>query len=283
MNFIIRLAFILTASLSSACFAENLPKENMEKKPTVVTNNKSSEIQLYKELYEISLKSNESMVTSVQWSVGVITTFVIALFGGQAFYSFRVSKKEFQKIQSHFDERLAFEINKIDRDLSKIKEDLTGKITEVSAQINRDMPKSIDEKIKNETEQLVKSTDSKIEQLSINMASHFKAMGYKISTVESYLWEVKDVKANTLRAYTEIYAYETTTPGSNRRTLQNISDLLESMKSIDKSVKEKLLSLLKASKEDAELVKVVIEKINGLAMYEFVNDSQGNLHAVELI
>ncbi|ENO1855004.1 hypothetical protein ACA876_004141 [Vibrio vulnificus] len=281
MNFIIRLAFILTASVSSVCFAENV-SENVEKEPVVATSNGSPETQLYKELYELSLKSNESMVTSVQWSVGVITTFVIALFGGQAFYSFRVSKKEFQKIQSHFDERLAFEINKIDRDLSKIKEDLTGKITEVSSQINRDMPKSIDEKVKSETEKLVETTDTKIEQLSINMASNFKTMRYKINTVECYLWEVKDVKANTLRAYTEIYAYEITIPGSNRKTLHNISKLLDNMQKIDKSVKEKLLSLLKVSEMDSDLVNVVVEKINGLAMYEFVNDSQGNLHAVDL-
>ncbi|HFG1907925.1 TPA: hypothetical protein ACGF2L_003437 [Vibrio cholerae] len=281
MNFIIRLTFIFTACVSSVCFAENV-SGNVEKVPVVATSNQSSEVKLYKELYEISLKSNESMVTSVQWSVGVITTFVIALFGGQAFYSFRVSKKEFQKIQSHFDERLAFEINKIDRELSKIKEDLTEKITEASSQINRDMPKSIDEKIKSETEQLVKSTDAKIEQLSINIASNLKIMRYNISTIERHLWEVKDVKANTLRAYTEIYAYEATIPGSHRRTLEDISELLDEMQRIDKSVKERLLSLLKVSEMDSDLVNVVVEKINGLAMYEFVNDSQGNLHAVDL-
>jgi hypothetical protein len=69
-------------------------------------NEKITELDYYKLLYESQVESNANFETLFQWTIGLSFGFLIAIIGSQIFFNYRINKKEIEYIRKDLQESI---------------------------------------------------------------------------------------------------------------------------------------------------------------------------------
>ena len=283
-----KLVILLAVSVfSSVVFSTTLADENTVKKSTPPVENKTLEVnsdrELYQKLYDVSVKSNESLVQSTQNSLNIVVGFILFLFGSQTFYKYQVAKKEIESLKATLNETLVSESSRVDVELANFREAL---LSEVNAKIEsnyKETEKEFSQKINDKAEKADQALNNGYKDLRDAIKIHVDSINFQLDTVKSELWSVKGVTSNVLRSLVSQLKYHLVHDNQPPQyLLQDILDNLTKATKIEKATKSNLVDSLSQVSGQNELVSKIIEQANSLSLYEFIKDSNGNLHSVNL-
>ncbi|EMJ3470167.1 TPA: hypothetical protein P0E21_001873 [Vibrio harveyi] len=283
-----KLVILLVVSVfSSVVFSATLADENTDKKSVPPVENKTLDVnsdgELYQKLYDVSVKSNESLVQSTQNSLNIVVGFILFLFGSQTFYKYQVAKKEIESLKATLNETLVSESSRVDVELANFREAL---LSEVNAKIEsnyKETEKEFSQKINDKAEKADQALNNGYKDLRDAIKIHVDSINFQLDTVKSELWSVKGVTSNVLRSLVSQLKYHLVHNNQPPQyLLQDILDNLTQATRIEKETKSNLVDSLSQVSGQNELVSKIIEQSNSLPLYEFIKDSNGNLHSVNL-
>ncbi len=57
------------------------------------------EATMYKLLYKNASSANDRIISTMHWAIGLVSTFILAIFGSQIFFNYRINKEEIEAIR----------------------------------------------------------------------------------------------------------------------------------------------------------------------------------------
>lgn len=263
--FIVALVVIQCQLLSNIAIAEVLSASVVEKSCNNTDTRdaiKNDKDKVYKLLYDNSKENNEKIVSTIQWSIGLVATFIFALLGSQIFFNYRVSKEEINSIRSDLDDNfssLKLEVIKtINEDSKKHKEKISREFEKLEDNIERSTDIRFEEKDK--------LFDSKYEVLDKKYSALKDILEFKISILESelekvtgHVWDLRGVKVNALRRFISTANSEIDIGITPEFTLGDIKTVLNKMTEIEKN--EDLEKLLKKIPDEHKIIRDEIQDL----------------------
>lgn len=243
---------------------------------------------LYELLYENSVASNNRVITTIQWSLGIISSFVLLFLGSQVFFNYRVNKEEVGAIRSESEERFSnlkselLESIRLDSS-SKVKE-ISSSFEKLSAELKGEVSKRVDEK--------EKYLDAKIESLQKDYSSldkrtqsALKDIQIKNHNMEAEIWRLRGIEANALSRFVDQATMEIHQGKSPQHTLKEILNSLTAMEEVRTDICEEIFALSVLAKGSCEgLIAEIKDTLSKLPKYMFVTDpdNPGNFKTVYL-
>jgi hypothetical protein len=281
---------ILIGSCNLAIAEADKPIVKSSKQDEIIkTENQGSEKKnLYKLLYENSVASNDRVITTIQWSIGIISSFVLLFLGSQVYFNHRVNKEEIGAIRSDLEESFSsfkselLENINVDNN-SKNKETLQS-FEKLSHEFKDDLSKRLEEKEKY-LDAKIESLQKEYSSLEKNTESVLSDLKIKNQTVNAEIWRLRGIEANALSRFTEIAKMEIENGVSPIRTLEEIVKSLAAMKKVRTDTCEELNELSKCVPDDCqELMAEIKGHISSLPKYMFVEDpnNPGQLKSVDI-
>ncbi len=230
----------------------------------------------YKLLYENSVESNNRIISTMQWALGLVATFMLILLGSQVFFNYRISKEETASIRSDLEEQVA-----------TLKLDLVNKLNTTINENERTIASTLQESedkltisIQNKLEQNEKlfnaineNINKDLELLSKNMEIKTKHISIELNQLEGQIWRLRGVNANALKGFIRTANMQLENRFNTKYTLIDIVETLNKMDSININDYDSLTSLLAKLTDDENDVKNEIEKLYiDLPKYKFVDD-----------
>lgn len=237
--------------------------------------------QAYKMLYENSKESNNRLISTIRWVIGIVVAFLLALIGSQVFFNIRISKREIDNIKKDLDtkssalkEELLKNINEGNRDNIKQYQAYENKIGNM---VKEEIQRRFEEKSKY-LETKMTGYEKNIEMIEREMKNDIKYLEIDIRKNEGDLWNLRGVKANALARYVETANLKIELKGTVEHSLDDIIEVLSKMDSIHKMDYSHLESLIKKIPKKHENLKSQIESLfKDKPVYEFVDDPQTGL------
>lgn len=220
-------------------------------------NSELSEAQAYKLLYENQKESNQKILSTIYWALGIMLTTSIALIGGNMFNSYRINADKIKNIEldldGKFEEFKKIHISEIQQNLSDnvelIKEQYVKVLNDYKKQINWDMStqNTIIERTKKDLNDL--STWAKI----------------CVNNLEAENWKNKGVYPNVLTRYIRVGELKIESGADVENTLKDILDSLNNSKVIYAHDSSDLFELMKRVPEKhSNLLENIRNIIRGL-------------------
>jgi len=232
--------------------------------------------ELYKLLYENSKSANERLISTTHLIIGVVITFLIALFGTQFVFNFKLKKEEIHNIQIEFDKKISNsnvdfskQINTLYNDKEKLfREDFNLFKQEVSKNTDvrlSDERKSINlnfDICKKEAEAVKSSLKREIELVEIGLEKNI-----------GDVWDLRGVNANALARYTTTAILELKNGHEIKYTLSDIITILNKQIEILESRKDEMDNLVGLLPKKYESQRDAINlKLNSMKIFKYVDD-----------
>lgn len=263
-------------------------KVPMETKKAISPNEHNVKENLYKLLYENSVKSNNDIIGTIQWSIGLVATFIIVLLGSQVFFNYRVSKEEIKSIKSSIEEKISI-----------IRVELTDAISQENKANSTSTRKSfatLEDSLQNNFierfNEKEKYFDTKIESieksnqlLKNHLSSEVKDLSIKIVKMDGYIWKLRGVEVVALRNFVDT-AYLIIEEGHEPKfILKEIVETLENITRISTDELSRLNELMdKVPQENITLKNQIESLYKELPLYTYVDDPNdpGSLKVVNI-
>jgi hypothetical protein len=266
---------------------DQVPTKQIVPSDLPINKNLEEQAKLYKLLYENSKSSNERLVFSINLIIGTVVTFLLALFGAQLFFNFKLKTEEISKINSELNEKLSNSNADLNEKLSYSNAEIVKQINLLNSESNKALrleleasEKQIDrnvsvrfsdeEKLRNSELERLKQ---QIEFLNTSFDREIKRINIDLEKTIGDVWGLKGVKSNLLTKYIKTAMLEFEIGQENEHTIRDIVKQLNELPKLhetDKSQLEKLLAILPARFESSK--DAIISKINSLEIYKFVDD-----------
>ena len=230
----------------------------------------------YQMLYESEKENNQQLLSTLYWTFGTSITFLLAIFGGQIFFNWRVNKKEIEYINKDIEEKFG-----------KLRADLLSTISDINKE-NLAHINSILEKLEKETksrieelfEEKSKLFNAKEENLKLKIDTlkkenerSIKRLNIAVEKNQGDLWILKGVESNALLRYVNCAILNIEIDYDVEYILKEITQLLNKLEEInilDKNGLDKLVELVKAyNQQEAEQIK---ELYKNKPVYYFSNE-----------
>lgn len=251
-------------------------KNNIETLEKIIDVNLKGKAELYQILYENSKSANDRLITTIHLIIGVVITFLIALFGTQFLFNFKLKKEEIHNIQTELDKKISNsnadftkQINTLYNEKEKLfREDFNLFKQETSKNIDvrlADEHKSINlnfDKCKQDTETVKSTLKYEIELVDIKLEKNI-----------GDVWDLKGVKANALARYTTTAILELKNGHEIKYTLSDIVTILNKQVDITEGRKNELDNLISLLPTKYESQRDAINfKLNSMRIFKYVDD-----------
>lgn len=251
-------------------------KNNIETLEKIIDINLKGKAELYQILYENSKSANDRLITTIHLIIGVVITFLIALFGTQFLFNFKLKKEEIHNIQTELDKKISNsnadftkQINTLYNEKEKLfREDFNLFKQETSKNIDvrlADEHKSINlnfDKCKQDTETVKSTLKYEIELVDIKLEKNI-----------GDVWDLKGVKANALARYTTTAILELKNGHEIKYTLSDIVTILNKQVDITEGRKNELDNLISLLPTKYESQRDAINfKLNSMRIFKYVDD-----------
>ena len=129
MNRLILLLLLILILMPLTSSSSEPKKVNSAQHPNSESFNANTNLdeRYYELLYENEINSNNRIVETMQWSISVISGFILILIGGQIFFSSKISKEEVNLIKSEISEKFILLKHEIIEDKSILEVDILKK------------------------------------------------------------------------------------------------------------------------------------------------------------
>jgi hypothetical protein len=274
-KYLVAIIIILTVNI----FAQS-EKNKLDSSKIINSENVSktglSESEAYKLLYENSKETNGSIVTTIHWVLGITIAFLLALFGSQVFFNYRINRKEIDNIKNELGEKLNAmklenlkEISGVNQEnikyiqtaLDSYKSEINGiieaRFTEKSQLFN-----ALNDITKNEIESFKKSTREKNRVFEIDIEKN-----------SGDIWRLKNVEANALTSYIRTANLELKAKREIKYILKDITEVLEKMEDIYEGDYEELDNLIKIIlPNNKDEIQKIEELYKTKPVYKFIDE-----------
>ncbi|WP_421860513.1 hypothetical protein [Marinobacter salarius] len=241
-----------------------------------IQSNQLNEPTIYKLLYENSASANDRIISTMHWTIGLVSTFILAIFGSQILFNYRINKEEIEAIRSDLDEKfvslksdLMNDINSTMRENEKtIRGELILTVTEGLETISekqKDLEKFLDAKMEssNREAQILKD-DIRLELNNIKV---------DLGRMSGYVWDLKGVKANALGNCIDTAIMQIDLGRDPYYTLKDVVKMLKESDSINKVYADNLENLISKIPDSHSNFKQEIESsYKEKRVYIFVDD-----------
>lgn len=191
--------------------SNNAGKDSIKNLQIIVEDNKAqknqfSEATVYEKLYESEKENNEKLLSAVYWTLGTSITFLIAIFGGQIFFNWRVNKKEIDYIKKDIEEKIGQLKADLLLGINQNNKDNSSTIRSAFEKLEKESKSRIEElfeeksKIFDIKEELI---DLKIDSFKKDYETNLKRLKIDVEKNQGDLWILKGVERNALSRYVE--------------------------------------------------------------------------------
>ena len=238
--------------------------------------NDSKTIELYKLLYENTKRSNEIIISTIQWTIGFIFTFLLALIGSQVLYNIRLNKKEIENIKSNVEKDITEISGQLNKEINNITNENINKIDNKIESIRKEMIGNINDKIAEQNKLYeanveLHKKDIKIYENTIN--SKLKELEIKVQKNVGDIWGLKGVKANALSSFVTTAKLIIGLKHESKYILSDIIEVLKELKEIHKIDYEDLNDLIEMiPKENMDKKTEIIALYYNKPVYIFVDN-----------
>lgn len=222
------------------------------------TKNGDNVSNIYKLLYEDSKSANNSIITILQWSIGLIFTIILAVIGSQIFFNFRINKKEIENIKKTNLEEIANKHSEILAFLNGKLSDQNGTIQLKTDDIRNEMLTFYDNKmseISKQEETKKELLDKNLEILETKLRNEISYLEAKMNKNSGYIWELKGVTANALTNFLNTVESELDLNYDPKFTLDNILKVLKDLDDIHEMDYKRLVRLVQILPASTESIK----------------------------
>ncbi|HCG8749397.1 hypothetical protein [Vibrio parahaemolyticus] len=232
--------------------------------------------ELYKILYENSKNANERLISTIHLVIGLVVTFLLALFGTQFLFNFKLKKEEINALHSSI-EKNAAESNisntkRIDDLFHKKGENLQDEFSSFKEEVNKLVSTLAEkEREKNELkfEHIAKDTGVSLD----NIQRLIELVDMKAEKNAGDIWGIKGVNTNALGRYVDTAILELKNGHEIKYTLSDIIKILDCQVELNEFRKEQLDELIYKLPEKYESQKdSIVSKLKTLRIYKYVDD-----------
>ncbi|MDD9197500.1 hypothetical protein PVK62_16885 [Aliivibrio sp. S3MY1] len=221
--------------------------------------------ELYKMLYENSKNANERLISTIHLVIGLVVTFLLALFGTQFLFNFKLKKEEINALRASNTKRiddLFYEKEKNLKDeFSGFKEEV-NKLTSTLAEKEQEKNKL---KFENIAKEAVVSLDI--------IQQRIELVDMKAEKNAGDIWGIKGVNSNALGRYVDTAILELKNDHEIKYTLSDVIQTLDSQVELSEFRKEQLDELINKLPDKYESQKdSIISKLKKLRIYKYVDD-----------
>lgn len=253
--FLFAVAILLLVPSSFADTLTTSPeKETGEALSTTATNQSAiTGDSLYKMLYENSKENNEKMWSAIQWTLGISLVFLLAIFGSQFFFNWRIGKKEVEKIHEEVF-KIAAEQKAELISLQKEENQMATKETkDLIAELKKDLKEAAskqfiaqDKNIRT-TMEIARKWQEYFEGKIENSLSRIES---RVAKNEGEIWKIRGVESNALSSFVDAALIKIDLNDNPSYLIDDIIKILESISEIHaytydrlKELSEKMSSL----------------------------------------
>lgn len=243
---------------------------------------------LYKLLYENSSNSNDRIISTIQWSIGIISTFVIVLLGSQIFFNYRVSKEEIRAIRSELEESFSdLRANTMDT-LSKERKEIINKIDDKLTMKEQAYKESISSHYDEQNRYIdtkLESFDKDLIRLKDTLKLDISYLSIDLNRLEGDVWKLRGVHANALKNFISAAELEIE---NGRSVKYSLNHIIETLQNVERISKDDLTALeemiIKVPEEYAAEIANIKKLYLSLPQYIYAEDPQrpGYLKIVDL-
>lgn len=276
---------------NSAIAEQNIAKtavpKNIEQRNSNQTIDESDR-NLYKLLYENSAKSNANIISTIQWSIGIISTFVIVLLGSQILFNYRVNKEEIRAIRSELEEKFHEFKTDLISNSNKERKELIEKFELKFSNNEKNIKDTISQHYSEKDKYIDAKFDSfnkDISNLKSQLKFEVKYLKIDIEKVGGEVWKIKGVNANALRNFIHSINLHIDTGLDLKHELDDIIETLQNMTSISKNLLTDLVKTLERVPEEYQTKKLKIKELySSMPQYIYVDDPNrpGYLKTVDI-
>lgn len=277
-----RLAFSILFILvfSKATIAEQIKdtaiQSNFQQDKIQSSLTSSSGKDLYKLLYENSTDSNAKLVSTMQWSIGIISTFIIVLLGSQILFNYRVSKNEVRLIRSELEEEFSNLKANLQSDVHKERQVFTEKLEDKLSTLRIEIKDSISMHYGEKDKYIhakLESFDKDIMRLTNELDIVLKEFKIDLSKLEGDVWQIRGVASNALVRYIKSINLRIEKGFDVRHLLDDVIEILPKMTRISVENMASLVTTVGKLPEVFQDKKLIIESLySAMPQYIYVDD-----------
>lgn len=245
--------FLFFIGFSAKVYAETNSNNDVNITKSENINSELNEAQAYKLLYENQKESNQKILSTIYWALGIMLTTSIALIGGNIFNNYRLNNDKINKIALEFDGKFE-ELKK--ESISEIQEELKK-----STELMNNKSKNILNECNNKINKNMNDQDIKIRKIEGEIIRKIVKSEIEINELAAKYWEGKRVYPNSLIQYIWKAEKELELQFDLAFTLESIIDSLEKSNSIPTLSVAQLEELLKKIPEKYDTHKEKIKII----------------------
>ena len=278
MKYFLLFIFFFYFLNSNISFSEEV---NLKSDSSIIAKSDSLNNNLYQLLYNNSAETNQMLITTIHWIIGIMVTFFIAIVGTQIFFNYRINKQEIENIKqntirefSELKSKILLELTtEKESTLKTIKKELENDYNILNEKITNyftDKSKIID--VYNETNQ------KSLQQINLQIENKNRELQIEINKNTGDLWILKGVKSNAIYNFTRTAILQKEMKYEMKYTLDNIIEVLKDLNEIHEGDYKELDRLIQEIPEEYSDKKIQIE--NGYKdkpIYKFVSSATTEL------
>lgn len=193
-------------------------------KQIVVANSVLTEAEAYKLLYESEKKSNEEIVQTIQWSIGLVGTFLLAIAGSQIFFNYRLGKEELASIRSELKSENELRISALSE---AVRSELERRTSEQDAQARaarEESSRALGERLTLYTKQ-VEVIDERLKQETLRIRA-------ELEEAVGHIWDLRGVKANAITRFINV-AFMELESGATALVKYQLGNIIKTLPKVD--------------------------------------------------
>lgn len=232
--------------------------------------------ELYKMLYENSKNANERLISTIHLVIGLVVTFLLALFGTQFLFNFKLKKEEINALRASIDknavESNASNTKRIDDLFYEKEKNLKDEFSGFKEEVNK-LTSTLAEK-EQEKNKLKFENIAKEAVVSLDIIQHrIELVDMKAEKNAGDIWGIKGVNSNALGRYVDTAILELKNDHEIKYTLSDVIQILDSQVELNEFRKEQLDELINKLPDKYESQKdSIISKLKKLRIYKYVDD-----------
>jgi hypothetical protein len=277
---------LFLAVLSIFVFADTIVVDKSINKliPTTsqdrVNNSTMSDSEAYKLLYLNEKNSNDKMISIIEWVIGISVTFLIAIFGGQIFFNWKINKKEIDYIKKDIEERIGELKAILIKDQAQINKEQTLQINTTIDKIEKDLLQKLDGQFDKKSKLIDVYNDvnkREIEFLERKISNEIKQLNIEVEKNSGDLWVLKGVDSNALSSFVRTAIMKLEMKSDVKYILDEVIQLLEKIDEISVYDDERLKELVeKLDAINSEKKKKIEKLYSSKPVYKFIDRPNQN-------
>ena len=195
-----------------------------------VSKTKNTDISNIYKSEQTNTENNNSIISIIQWVIGIAAAFLLAILGSQIFFNWRINKKEIDFIKKDIDEKIGELKAELIKNYAETNREQNTLINVGLDKIEREIKQKITDQLDNNSELSKvqeKAREREIELIKKEISTEIKSLKIDINKNEGDIWNIRGIDANALSSYISMALLKIELGKEVKYALQDIISTLE--------------------------------------------------------